>query len=282
MFKKVLISKLDNLIGEFNTPYYNYLLYSYDLSPKTCESIINQIKNDITNDKVINDNLFFLIDSYFKNHINNQEKESKIKYLDDLLNGEFFDKFLKKYDLSSNEISIIYDKIRNSILKDNISDFEIKRSLKYYFLNAVKQSTYLKNINFIVGRNYDTLTIKKVKIQYPNLLKEDIIEIVNKIKIQIIDAVDFKNGVKNAFFSECMKVSESKKADARSNLNEFVEGSGDSFFKLLKFKKLTTKQGEFIVNNIKDEINNGLIQPDEVNGVFITNKINEYIENETE
>ena len=282
MINDVIISRLDNLIGEFDTPFFNYLLYSYGLSFNECESIINQIRHDIYDNKISNDNLFSVIESYFRNQIISLEKESKIQYLNDLINEEndFFLKFLKKYNLSSQEINIIYNKVKSIILKDNISDFEIKRYLKYYFLNTIKQESYLKELNKIVGKNYDTLIIKKAKRLYPVLLDRDIIDIIFNIKSDVIAAREFKDGIKHEFLNQCMKKSEAKKAEARVNLSNFVDGKGDSFLKLIESKKLTRKDGDLIVLKINKNIDDGLIQPNMIDNYFLTKQFNEYILNE--
>ena len=282
MINDVMISRLDNLIGEFDTPFFNYLLYSYDLSFNDCESIINQIKNDIMDNKIHSDNIIDVIDDYFKNHIIDLEKKSKIHYLNTLINedNEFFLKFLKTYNLSSEEITVVYDKVKTKILDNNLNDFEIKRYLKYYFLNTVKQVSYRNDLNRIVGRNYDTLIIKKAKKDYPILLDVDIANIIFNIKSEIIAAHEFKNGINKEFLNQCMRKSEAKKAEARLNLENFIHGKGDSFLKLIEFKNLTKKDGDLIVFRIKEDINNGLIQPNKIDNVFLTNRFNEYISNE--
>ena len=280
MITENIISRLNKLIGEFDTPFFNYLHYSYDLSLNDCEFAINKLKEDINNNKIFSDNLVLIIEEYFKSIINDKEKEVKIKYLDELLDfdNEFYIKFLKKYELSNDEIIIIRDKIKNKILNENISDFEIKRYLRYYFLNSTKQASYLKELDIIIGKNYDTLTIRNAKKKYPNLVRDDFIQIIFNIKSEIIDAVDFKKGIKNEFLNQCMKKSEAKKADAKLKLNKFVEGSGDSFSKLVEFKELTKHEGNIIISEITEDINNGLIQPNMIDGVFLTNRFNDYNE----
>ena len=280
MIHEEIFSKIDKLIGEFNTPFFNYLHYSYNLSLNDCEMIINNIKEDIINNKLFPDNLVLTVENYFKSMINDKEKESKIDFLDDLLNQdkEFFSKFLQKYKLDSDEITIIHNKVKNKILNENISDFEIKRLLRYYFLNSTKQKSYLKDLDFIVGKNYDTLFIKNAKKKYPNLVRNDFIQIISTIKSDIIGACNFKNGIKNEFYRRCMEKSESKKAEAKIKLEKFVEGSGDSFSKLVKFKKLSKQDGEIIVSEILDDINTGLIQPEMINSIFITKRFDEYNE----
>ena len=274
------IRKLDNYIGEFNTPFSKYLLYSYNLSLTECEGIIDNIKDNINDNDITDSNIVTIIDDYFKKKVIDLEKTQKIEYLNNLINGDFFDKYLKKYELDDDEINVIYDRIKTKILEENITDFEINRYLKYYFLNSVKQVSYLKELNFIKGRNYDTLIIKKAKKKYPILIHTDIVEIITNIKNMIIEAYDFKKSIKNEFLSECMNKSEAKKAKARLNLDKYVSGSGDSIYKLMEIKNLTKKEGNMLISEIKADINEGLIQPDDVDGLFLTKRFNEYVENE--
>ena len=274
------IRKLDSYINEFNTPFSKYLLYSYNLSLTECECIIENIKNNINGDEITDSNIINIIDDYFKSMVIDLEKEQKIEYLNSLINGDFFNKYLKKYELDDDEIDVICDRVKTKILEENITDFQIKRYLRYYFLNSVKQVSYLKELNFIKGRNYDTLIIKKAKNYYPILIHADIVEIINNIKNMIIEAHDFKKSIKNEFLTACMNRSEAKKAQARLNLDKYVSGSGDSIYKLMEIKNLSKKEGEMLISEIKVDINNGLIQPEDVDGLFLTKRFNEYVENE--
>lgn len=280
MISDVIVDRLDELIGDYDTPFFNYLLYSYDLSLEECELIVEELKGDVNSGKVITDNIVLTLEDYFKSRVASLEKQEKVNYLSSLLSeeNEFFVKYLKKYGLSSKDINLIHDRVESKIIEDNISDFEIKRYLEYYFANAVKQVSYINDLNRIVGRHYDTLMIRNVKRQYPILLDRDIIEIIFHIHGEIIEAKEFKNGIKNEFKRQCMIKSEDKKAQCRVRLNEFVEGSGDSFSKLVKFKRLTKKDGEIIVSEIKEDISAGLIQPEWIDSVFITKRFNDYNE----
>lgn len=280
MINEVTISRLDELIGDYDTPFFNYLLYSYDLSLNDCEVIINDLKNDINSNRVTADNLVSTLEDYFKRKVADLEKESKLDYLTELIDpeGDYYNRFLKRYELGENEISLIYSRIESRILEDNIDDFEIKRYLEYYFANSVRQVSYFRDLDMIVGRAYDTLSVRKAKRDYPILSDRDIVDIVLAIRERIIDAVEFKRGIKYEFFDQCMRKSEEKKARAISNLEYFIEGSGDSFSHFVKSKGLSRQEGEMIVSEIRDEISRGMIQPDRIDSVFLTKRFNEYNE----
>lgn len=280
MINDVMIERLDELIGDFNTPFFNYLLYSYDLSLDECEGIINELKEDINSGEVISDNMVSTLDGRFKSRVTDLEKREKVEFLSGLIreDNDFYIRYLKRYDLSSEDVDLIYERVESKIMEDDITDFEIKRYLEYYFSNAVKQISYINDLNSIVGNDYDTLIIQSQKRAYPILQDRDIVDIVFSIHGDIIEAKEFRNGIKSEFKRQCMIRSEDKKAKCRQNLNVFVEGSGDSFSKLVKFKGLTKKDGEIIVSSIRQDINEGLIQPDSIDSVFITKRFNDYNE----
>ena len=280
MINEVTISRLDELIGDYDTPFFNYLLYSYDLSLNDCEVIIDNLKNDISSNRVMPDNLVSTLEDYFKRKVLDLEKQSKLDYLTELINpeGDYYKRFLEGFGLDQNEISLIYSRIESRILEDNITDFEIKRYLEYYFANAVRQESYFRDLDMIVGRAYDTLTIKKAKRDYPILTDRDIVDVVLAIRERIIDAVEFRKGIKHEFLDQCMRKSEEKKVRALSNLEYFVEGSGDSFSHFVKSKGLSKGEGKMLVSEIRDEISRGMIQPEKIDSVFLTKRFNEYNE----
>lgn len=280
MINEVIVKRLDELTGDFDTPFFNYLIYSYDLSLNECEEIIAHLKDDINSGKLITDNVVLTLEESFKSKVQQSQKNQKIEYLQDLISedNDFYIRYLKKYRLGPSDIDLICGRVESKIIEDNITDFEIKRYLEYYFANAIRQVSYLNDLKGIVGKNYDTLIIENAKRTYPILNDRDIVDIVFMLHGEIIEAKEFKNGIKSEFKRQCLIRSEDKKARCREKLNEFVEGSGDSFSKLVKFKKLTKSEGEAIVSAILDDISAGKVQPDEIDGVFLTKRFNDYNE----
>lgn len=278
MINEVIIQRLDDLIGDYDTPFFNYLLYSYDMSLEESELIIEELKSDVNSGKVITDNIAETLEDYFIKRVVSIEKQEKVEFLSGLIrpDNDFYIKYLKRYDLSDDEIGLIYERVESKIYDDNISDFEIKRNLEYYFANSIKQATYITELERIVGRDYDTLIITNMKKKYPILKDSDIIQIIFAIRGDILEAQEFKKGIKHEFKRRCLLKSEDKKAQCRLKLNEFVEGSGDSFSKLVKFKRLTKPEGMLIVSQIEDDISNGFLQPYEIDSVFITKRFNDY------
>lgn len=272
MINEVILSRFNELIGEYDTPFFKYLLYSYDLSLQDCELIISKIKKDIS-DSVISsdDNLVELTEEYFREMCLEKEKRDKLEYLSSLMDekSDFYNKFLAKYEVSSSDIDIIYTKIESKITNSNIDDYEIKRSLEYYFSNAVKQDSYIRSLQMIVGRNYDSLTVEKVKRENPNIYDVDIIQITKELYAEILDGRNFTS-IKSAFFDKVMRKSEAKKAEAISKWESLILGNGDSFNKLLETKDLTIGDGEVIKKDVRSKILSGLICADRINGAFLT------------
>ena len=75
MITEVMINRLDELIGDYNTPFFNYLLYSYDLTLNECEGIINELKDDISSNRVVSSNMVSTLDDYFKSKVADLEKQ---------------------------------------------------------------------------------------------------------------------------------------------------------------------------------------------------------------
>lgn len=278
MFSKVMISRLDELIGEFDTPFFSYLLYSYDLDLYDCELIVSKIRSDISEGIVSSDeNLVEVVERYFEAKSIETEKQAKIEYLALLMDDadDFYIRFLAGYETSLRDRDIIYDKVKTRILEDNITDFEIKRSLKYYFSNAVKQESYIRTLKMLVGDSYDSLTVKSVKRQYPNIDDSDIYQISSEMYSQILDAHDFAN-IRTSFLDKVMRRSEAKKAEAIRKWDDLVLGNGDSFNRLLESKNLTIGDGEKIKKDVRTRILNALISADRIDGVFLTRICNDY------
>ena len=282
MINEVIIERLDELIGDYDTPFFNYLIYSYDLSLSDFEEIIDELKRDIRDNKVQTENIVATLHDYLNAKVVDLEKREKVEYMNLLTrkDNDFYLKYLEKYNLDDDEIDMVRERVKSKIEEENITDFEIKRHLEYYFENTVKQSGYLRDIDWIKGRNYDTLIIRQQMRMYPILLFRDISQILLEIRMAVIDAKDFPKGIKHAFKRECMLKSEAKKVEARQRLNILVEGKGDSFGKLIEFKGLTKRDGSIIVKGIEDDILNGRIQPEKVNNNLLIDRFNEYIENE--
>uniref|UniRef100_UPI0025CC0A65 hypothetical protein n=1 Tax=uncultured Methanobrevibacter sp. TaxID=253161 RepID=UPI0025CC0A65 len=145
MINEVIISRLDEIIGDYDTAFFNYLLYSYDLNLNDCEVIIENLKEDINSNKVLTDNIVLTLENYFKARVVENEKQDKIEFLTKLISkdSEFYKKYLKRYKLSDEDTALVYDRVRDKIIKDNITDFEIKRYLEYYSSNLLKQVSYI-------------------------------------------------------------------------------------------------------------------------------------------
>ena len=269
---EVIMSRLDELIGEYDTPFFNYLIYSYDLTLEDCELIISKIRKDISDERISgDDNLVSVVQNYFTDKIRENERIEKLEYLSELMdeNGDFYSRFLSGYDVSPRDVNIIYGKLETKITEENITDYQIRRDLEYYFSNAVRQGSYIASLKKIVG-DYDTLMIKKIQRDYPNIHLNDLFTITNDLYSEILEGINFPNGIKTAFLRKVMNRSETKKADAIKKWEKLVLGNGDSFSQLLESKNLTAEDGEAIKTDIRARILDGLLCADRIDGVFLT------------
>ena len=278
MISEVIISRLDELIGNFDTPFISYLIYSYDLTLEDCELIVSKIRNDINDGAISADeNLVEIIERRFEDMRIESEKRVKLEYLASLMDrdSQFYAKFLKGYDVTSKDEDIIYERIERKINEDNIGDFEIKRDLVYYFSNAIKRESYIKKLNAVVGRNYDTLIIASAKRSYPNVHDRDIVRIANELHAEIMDGISFPS-VKKAFLDKVMRTSEAKKAEAIRKWDDLVLGNGDSFNILLETRNLSIEDGEKIKEMVRSRILDGLVCADKIDGTFLTRICEDY------
>ena len=78
MINEIIIQRLDDLIGDYDTPFFNYLLYSYDLSLNECELIVEELRGDINSGKIVADNIVSVLNDYFKSRVIYLEKQKKI------------------------------------------------------------------------------------------------------------------------------------------------------------------------------------------------------------
>ena len=76
MINEVIISRLEELIGDYDTPFFNYLIYSYDLTLNDCEIIIDNLKKDIKSNKVMTNNIASTLEERFENKVLEMEKNS--------------------------------------------------------------------------------------------------------------------------------------------------------------------------------------------------------------
>ena len=276
MVNQCLLDELNLLIGNLDSPYFKYLLFSHKLTQSEGEEVVQKIKSKIENDELIDDLIDTLEDSCQKKVLN-IEKSEKINYLNDLINTEnnFYIKYLKDFQLNEKESLEVHEKIKNEIESKNINYYEIQRNLKDYYKNKVFQRTYFNRLLSVTGYNCDSIHIKKILRKYNNIDKDDLIKLVEEIKKEIYDGKEFGE-FKNLFNNRVENISEKKKAAAKKQFDSFIFDFGDIFKNILKDNNLTWDDGQVIINEVNTLINEGKIIEEEIDGMFVVNYVKEW------
>ena len=276
MVNQCLLDELNLLIGNLDSPYFKYLLFSHKLTQSEGEEIVQKIKSKIENDELIDDLIDTLEDSCQKKVLN-IEKSEKINYLNDLINKEnnFYIKYLKDFQLNNKESLEVHEKIKTEIESKNINYYEIQRNLKDYYKNKVFQRTYFNRLLSVTGYNCDSIHIKKILRKYNNIDKDDLIKLIEEIKKEIYDGKEFGD-FKKLFNNRVEIISEKKKAAAKKQFESFIFDFGDIFKNILKDNNLTWDDGQVIINEVNTLINEGKIIEEEIDGMFVVNYVKEW------
>ena len=275
MNKEDFSNEMNSLVGDYNSNYFRYLLYSYNLSLNDGKLIIKEITNDFDGGDV---NLINLIEESFEQKIIDFEKKDKINYLNNLISYEsdFYKENLQEYNLSERFINLVFEKIKNEINDNNIDYFIIKRNLKDYFYNKKFYGSYMKQLKNIKGKNYDSLIIRKTLKDYININLNDIKYCIHEMEIEILDGENYNNNIRKGFNRKIIQKSEKKKADARTVFDNIFYDYGDSFKVLLEKNGLTWKDGEIIKKEIYNSIYSGELLAEKINAGFIFRYIKEW------
>lgn len=271
MNKQDFKNELNILIGDYNTNYFKYLLYSYNLSLNEGKLIIEDISNNFKGEDV---NLIQLIEDSFQQKIVDLEKKDKINYLNQLMSNdnEFHVTYLNNYKLSNKFIQLIHDKIENEIYENNIEYFIIKRNLIDYFYNKKFYHQNMNKLKIIKGRDYNSPVIRLALKKYNNMSIDDIKEIILIMENEILDGETYNNDFRKAFDYKLLRKSEKKKAEAREAFNYFLD-DGDFFKILLEKNNLTWDDGKIIIDEIYESIYSGELQKEKINSGFVLNYI---------
>ena len=272
MNKEDFKNELNILVGDYNTNYFKFLLYSYNLSLNEGKLIIKNISNNFKGEDV---NLIQLIEDSFRQKLIDLEKKDKINYLNQLMSpdDEFYITYLNNYKLSKKFIRLIHDKIENEIYEDNIEYFIIKRNLTDYFYNKKFYHQNMNKLKNIKGKNYNSPVIRLALKKYNNISIRDIKETILLMENEILDGETYNNDFRKAFDRKLLKKSEKKKAEARETFNYFLDDYGDSFKVLLEKNNLTWDDGKIIIDEIYESIYLGELQKEKITSGFIFNYI---------
>lgn len=272
MKKEDFQNELNILVGDYDTNYFRYLLYSYNLSLNDGQVIIETISKNFDGSDV---NIVHLIEDSFRQKVIEFEKNDKIRYLDELISKDnpFFITYLQDCNLNNKLTKLVYDKIKNEINENNIDYFMIKRNLKDYFYNKKFYRRYMNRLKEIKGNNYDSLIIKKKLKEFNNISILDVKFCIHEMESEILDGETYGDDFKKAFHRKLMKKSEKKKANARAKFNCYLDDYGDSFKVLLMKNDLTWDDGLIIIDEINTSINEGNLQAERIDSGFVFNYI---------
>ena len=269
-----LHENLERLIGNCNSSYYKYLIYSSNLTHQDGITIIKQIKHEIDNNAIKNnEELYQKLKEYFNEQNEIIQKEKKIESLDELFSEEnyFFSDLKKKYHLNRKEINDIKDLLVKEINKCNLNDYEIKVHLEMHFKRRVSFKKQKAKVNNCSKNNYDNDFIKNLLNIYPNIdLNDDIIPIFKDINKQIENGVEFDN-IELVIQKKINNLSTLKIVYAQEKLDDFI-----LFNNIFDKYELPDEIFDKIIENIYLDINQCKITSKKITEEYIELKCKEY------
>ena len=250
--------------------YFDYLLYSYQLSQEDGEEIIYQLKDDLYEGEINEFTLINKLEYYCNLQIINNEKEEKIRFLYTLIDSEDYiiTKIKKQNKLTNSDILTIAEKIESDIERENIPKYLIKRYLENYsrqnyFIN--KNLKELKKFSSQLDNVFINKTLKKVG----NMNYTDVRNIISDLETKIKNGDYYTSNMKTILTAEIEIESKNKKIRAQKQLSNLYEKSEESFNNLLNNYNLTFEDKEKMINRLEELISEGKLQQKEVKSTLI-------------
>lgn len=241
--------------------YFNFLLYSFQLTPEDGEEILYQLKEDLNEGKINEYTLINKLEYYFNMQIINNEKEDKISFLYTLLDSDdyFINNVKKQYRLSNIDIVNIAERVESDIKQDNIPKYTIKRNFKQYahenyFIN--KNISQLNKISSNLNSLFLTKKLEKVK----NISIKEVSDIITNLKRHISKGNYFSSNMQTVLLLEIDLASKNKKIKAQKQLSNFYEKSQESFDNLLRHHDLTFEDKEKLIERLEKLIEEGELE----------------------
>ena len=249
--------EVENLISEFdkclNNPFLSHDLRRFELTNEEIQSMKNNIKNDIIEQKIKGKNLDFklILISYCKEYT---------KTKNELSDGEL-DEILSKFDLSHVDKSII-DECKSKVKKD-------------YEENKITKNQIPIKFNKLLDKKFDE--IKKLKEldeikNNPNshnlkqyLSQDDCISIYIVTEEKICSEYGLRESVFNFVQQEMYRKNEKNKSEAREEFKSFRYNM--KYF--LELTELQNYQVESFIRNVELLIGDNKIRKDDFNEEFI-------------
>lgn len=250
--------------------YFDYLLYSYQLSQEDGEEIIYQLKDDLYEGEINEFTLINKLEYYCNLQIINNEKEEKIRFLYTLIDSDDYiiTKIKKQNKLTNSDILTIAEKIESDIERENIPKYLIKRYLENYsrqnyFIN--KNLKELKKFSSQLDNVFINKTLKKVG----NMNYTDVRNIISDLETKIKNGDYYTSNMKTILTAEIEIESKNKKIRAQKQLSNLYEKSEESFNNLLNNYNLTFEDKEKMINRLEELISEGKLQQKEVKSTLI-------------
>ena len=250
--------------------YFNYLLYSYQLSPEDGEDIIYQVKEDLIEGKINEFTFISKLEHYCNLQIINNEKEEKIRFLYSLLDSDdyFINNVKKQYKLNNNDVLNIAERVESDIELKNIPKYTIKRNFKKYAHENYFIKKNLKQLNDI-SSNLNNLFITKKLEKVKNISIEEVKEIISNLTKRINQGNYFTSNMQTVLTLEIEIASKNKKIQAQKQLSNFYEKSEESFENLLKHHNLTFEDKENLIKRLEALIAEGNLEYQNVKSELI-------------
>lgn len=250
--------------------YFNYLLYSYQLSQEDGEEIIYLLKDDLFEGKINEFTLISQLEDYCNSQIVNNEKEEKIQYLYTLIDSDdyFIHKIKKQYKLSNTDILNIAEKIEVDIQTENIPKYTIKRNFEKYSKENYFIKKNLKDLESI-SSNINNLFINKTLDKVKNLNYTDVRNIISNLENRIKNGDYYTSNMQHIIKAEIEIESKNKKIRAQKQLSNIYEKSEEGFNILLNNYNLTFEDKEKLINRLEKLISDGKLQQEDVKTTLI-------------
>ena len=157
-----------------------HLIPSYGLSDEDLTNIFNNIKKDIDNEIITeNDDLDLIIEYYFEQYVSDNNSKEIIKYFNEFVNSDSYNELLCRYPtLNENDLDDIKNKIKMDIKNDNLTESDINKRFEIFFSKKYLEVQYTSSLS---KEFEDTFKYKRYGL-FETEIQEIFEKINNKIK----------------------------------------------------------------------------------------------------
>ena len=185
IFYSDFLDDKDNLFNEYlllkDSPKIKFhLIPSYGLSDEDLTNIFNNIKKDIDNEIITeNDDLDLIIEYYFEQYVSDNNSKEIIKYYNEFVNSDSYNELLNRYpSLNENDLEDIKNKIKIDIKNENLTESDINKRFEIFFSKKYLEVQYTSSLS---KEFEDTFKYKRYGL-FETEIQEIFEKINNKIK----------------------------------------------------------------------------------------------------